>query len=296
MGRMVIYLKLVLTAIFWGGNFVAARIVAQQVGPFSANFVRFFVASAFLLAFVWRRQGRIPLLGRGEYLLVALLGLTGVFGSNTLFFLGLKTVTASRASVIIATCPVFIVLLSSYFFKEGLNLSRVLGVFLSVMGVFFVISKGSPMEILLGSVGWGELSIMGVVFGWTLYSLIGKRAMRELSPLIAVTYAFVFGTAFLFAPAYLEGFVHDFGHCSPVVWLSILYIGLLGSALSFIWYYEGIQAVGPSRAGVFMNLVPLSAIVIAFLVLGERLDVSVGIGAALVISGVTLTTRPLKRD
>jgi drug/metabolite transporter (DMT)-like permease len=75
------------------------------------------------------------------------------------------------------------------------------------------------------------------------------------------------------------------------VWLGVLYLGLLGSALGFIWYYEGVQRIGPSRTGVFINIVPVSSILLAVLILGEPLSPSLGVGAVLVVGGVCLMNR-----
>jgi drug/metabolite transporter (DMT)-like permease len=286
-----IYLKLILTAVVWGGTFVAGRVLAHQVGPFSAAFLRFLVASMFLVLFVLKSHGAIPLLKKGQILPTLLLALTGVFSYNFCFFSGLQSITASRASLIIATNPVFIALLASILFREKLNLLQGLGILLSLSGALTVISHGQPLAIWSGGLGRGELYIFGCVFSWVAYSLIGKIVMRELSPLLSVTYACSLGAFLLFPPAYLEGITQQVFHYSATVWISLGYLGLFGSALGFIWYYQGIVAIGPSRAGVFINIVPVSSILLAYLLLQEAVDTSLMVGALLVISGVTLTNR-----
>ena len=100
--RGIIYLKLLLVAFFWGGTFIAGRLAAQHVAPFSAAFLRFLIASAALLAVVWQRGGRLPVPTRGLLLPVALLGLSGVFAYNVCFFEGLRRIEAGRAALIIA--------------------------------------------------------------------------------------------------------------------------------------------------------------------------------------------------
>ena len=144
---MIIYLKLFLTAIFWGGTFVAARIVAQHVGPYSASFLRFFTASLFLLIMITLKEGRIPRLERHQVLPAILLGMTGVFAYNVFFFLGMKTIPAGRASLIVATNPVFISLLSALIFRERLNSVKVTGIFLCLTGATIVIPGRSPFDL-----------------------------------------------------------------------------------------------------------------------------------------------------
>lgn len=237
----LLYLKLVLTAVFWGGTFIAGRIVAREVGPFSAAFLRFLVASLILLVLVLRTHRTIPMLDRRQIFPVTLLALTGVFAYNVLFFYGLKTVTASRASLIITSNPAFIALFAAIFFGDRLTFSRTMGILLSISGAMIVISKGRPLQDLEGNLGIGELCISGCVLSWVLYSLIGKVALSRLSPMVSVTYSCLIGTLFLALPAFSEGLGATVTSCSYVVWMSIIYLGLFGTTLGFIWYYEGID-------------------------------------------------------
>lgn len=288
---LLLYFKLVATAVIWGGTFVAGRILAQQMGPYSAAFLRFVVASACLYCFVLRTYGKLPPLTKKQLLPALLLGLTGVFSYNVCFFSGLQTVTASRASLIIATNPVFIALLAAALFREPLPPLRIVGIILSVSGAFTVIGHGHPEAVFQGALGYGELMIFGAVASWVAYSLIGKAIMRDLPPLVAVTYSCAIGTLALLVPAVMEGVTEGVTHISPSAWLSIVYLGLMGSAVGFFWYYQGIKALGPARAGVFINIVPLSSVLLAFLLLHEPMDVSLLTGAVLIVGGVYLTNR-----
>jgi drug/metabolite transporter (DMT)-like permease len=285
----MIYLKLFLTAVFWGGTFVAARIVTGYVSPLSASFLRFVIATLFLIGLVVKREGRIPVLGRRHAMPVILLGLTGVIGYNIFFFLGLKTIAASRASLIIAMNPVFISLFSAFLFKERLGIVRSTGILFCLLGALVVISRGHPSDIIAGKLGIGELYMLGCVASWVIYSLIGKTVIAEVSPLIAVTYACAVGTIGLFIPACLEGFWPAVLHFPFRVWAGLFFLGFFGTFLGFIWYYEGIKAVGPSRAAVFINFVPASGVFLGWLILNETLDWSIMIGAVLVVGGVFLT-------
>jgi drug/metabolite transporter (DMT)-like permease len=289
---MLIYIKLFFTAIFWGGTFAAGRFVAQDVGPYSASFLRFFTASSLLIAFMILKEGEIPRLRRRQIIPVFLLGMTGVFSYNVLFFLGLKTVAAGRASLLTATNPTFISLLSALFFRERLNPERIIGVILSLAGATVVISRGDPLSIFTGGVGWGEVYVLGSVASWVAYSLIGKVVVRDFSPIATVTYACLIGAAALFVPACLENLSGLIGGFSLTDWIGIFYLGLFGTVLGFLWFYEGIKAIGPSRASVFINFVPVSGVFFGWLTLGEAISLSLLVGAILVIAGVYLTNRP----
>ncbi len=291
----MIYFKLFLTAVFWGGTFIAGRVLAQEVQPYSGSFLRFLVASMCMIPLVRHFEGRLQPLRRRQVLLVFLSGMTGVFLYNVFFLTGLQTVPASRASVIVASNPVFISLFAALLFhSERLTLPKLIGIVLSVSGAVYVISRGNPAEILQGGIGRGELLIFGCVLSWVSYSLIGKIVMKDVQPVSAVTWACSFGAAALLPAALFEGMMAHLTRYSSAAWLSIVYLGFFGTCLGFVWYYEGIKQIGPSKSAVFINIVPISAVVMAFFLLGETIDVSLLIGAALVLSGIYLTNRPSK--
>jgi len=288
---MVTYLKLLLTAFFWGGTFVAGRSLAQHVGPFSAAFFRFVVASLFLVFITWKVEGKLALLKKGQLLPVFLLGLTGVFFYNVFFFKGLKLIEAGRAAIIIANNPILIALLSAAIFKEKLDGIKTTGIVISVIGAILAISKGDLRVILHGNLGWGEVYIFLCVASWVTFSLLGKAVMSGLSPLASVTYSSLTGTILLFIPAYGEGLANCI-HYSITDWWNIFYLGFFGTVLGFVWFYEGIKKIGPTKAGLFINFVPISAILMAFFFLDEALTFSLLAGALLVTTGVYLTNRP----
>lgn len=277
-----------MTAIFWGGTFVSGRMLAASVPPFSAAFFRFLIAALCLYAIVAKREGSIPRLDRRHFFPVALLGLTGVFAYNAFFFSGLKLVSASRASIIIANNPILISLLSALFFNEKLSPTKIAGIFISVSGAIIAISRGNPLALFTGGIGRGDFFIFGCVVSWAAYSLLGKHVMRDLAPLSAVAHSAAIGMLALLIPACLEGMPAAVPTYSWADWGNMAYLGWFGTVLGFVWYYEGIQAIGPSRASLFINFVPISAICLAHVILKEPLTLSLLIGGAMVVAGVRL--------
>lgn len=284
-----VYLKLFLTAVFWGGTFIAGKMTAANVGPFSAAFIRFFFASALLLVLVKRVEGRFPSIQRNMIVPLILLGMTGVFFYNFFFFKGLKLIHASRAALIIANNPVFITIFASIIFKERLALPQIFGIALSVSGAMVVISKGDLASIFYVGVGWGEVFIFGCVASWVAYSLLGKAVVTKLSPLVSVALSALAGDFLLFVPAVCEGLFTDMFLYTASDWLALSYLGVFGTVFGFVWYYQGIKSLGPVKAGLFINFVPVSAVILSYFFLNEPLTFSLVIGAVLVVSGVYLT-------
>lgn len=287
----MVYVKLLLMAIFWGGTFIAARVAAQEVGPFSGAFLRFAIASIFLLFALLRVEKKFPPVSKAQWLPLIFLGLTGVFAYNVLFFKGLKLIEAGRASVIIANNPIFIALFSALIFRERLSVQKILGILLSVSGALVVITKGDFASLGKSGISIGDLYIFGCVASWVAYSLMGKTAMKSFSPLTSVTYSTLIGTLALLTPALCEGMAYDVFAYSGKAWLSLFFLGVCGTFLGFVWYYQGIQQIGPTKAGLFINFVPISAILMAAVILKESLTYSLLIGLILVSTGVYLTNK-----
>jgi drug/metabolite transporter (DMT)-like permease len=227
----------------------------------------------------------------GQIGLIILLGMTGVFAYNALFFKGLSLIEASRASLIVATCPVFIAVASVLLLHEKLTPVQAMGIPLSLLGAAVVISKGDLRQIVAGGVGRGELFILGCVLSWAVYSLLGKVTMRRLSPLVSVSYSSLAGTVALAVPALHEGLTHTIRHVSLLDWTSIAYLAVFGTVIGFVWFYQGVKLIGTTRAGLFINLIPISAVILAFFLLKEPMTWSLAVGAVLVLSGVYLTNR-----
>jgi drug/metabolite transporter (DMT)-like permease len=113
--------------------------------------------------------------------------------------------------------------------------------------------------------------------------------LKTLPPLAAVCYSSIIGTFLLFWPALHQGLIQQLPALSLLDWANLIYLGVCGTALGFSWYYSGIQKIGAMRAGVFINLVPFFALLLAWLLLAETINPLVLGGGILVLSGVALT-------
>lgn len=282
--------KLILTAIFWGGTFIAGRIVAREMEPFTAAFLRFAIASIFLLGITWKIEGKFPGISWQSFILLTLLGLSGIAAYNFFFFSGLKTIPAGRAAVIIANNPILISILSVLIFKEKITLIRVAGILCSVSGAVIAISRGN-LQDLSGQLGIGEFYIFMCVLSWVTYSLLGKTVMGKVSPLISVTYSSLIGTIILFIPSVREGLAEKIFLFSGESWLGVIYLGFFGTVLGFLWYYQGIKSIGPMKASIFINFVPISALFLSYFLLQEPLNITLFFGTVMVVGGVYLTNK-----
>lgn len=289
------YLKLILVVLIWGGTFVAARQLASGVAPLLAASVRFLLASLALVCLLpWmHRAGRRP--SPRQCVQLALLGFFGVFVYNLCLFEGLHSVSASRASLIVALNPAAIALASAVLLRERLALGPMLGIGLCLGGAATVILGRDPQAVQ-HSTWQGDVLMLGCVLSWVVYSLFSRTLISQLGALATVTWSVLFGTLMLVVLAMAQGQLHSAALLAigRDQWLSLAYLGMLGSALAYYWYYQAIDRIGPTRAGVFIALNPLSAVLLAGLLLGERLGPAMAAGAGLVLAGIVLCNWPGK--
>ena len=290
----LLVLKLTMVAVFWGGAFIAGRILAQSLPIMTAAFGRIFIASILLVIVVIKIEGSLPRLNRKQIFLTAILGFTGVFINNICFFGALARVPAGRTSLFVSLTPIVTAILAGFFFSERLGVRRWIGILVALIGAIVVITRGdlvSGITDINQSIGLGELMMIGAVFSWAAYTLISREVIETLSPIVATTYSTLWGFFFLSIGALGEFKDIDWVLLDWRVWTSVFYLGAFGTVIAFIWFYEGIQAVGPSRTAIFSNLVPAFGVLFSVLLLGEPLLISMVVGGLITALGVSLVNR-----
>jgi drug/metabolite transporter (DMT)-like permease len=286
----VLYVKLVLMAVFWSGVFPAVNIVLKSMGLFTSVFLRFWWAAVILLILLRWREHRLPRLSPREFVMVVVLGLLGISVYNSMFSYGLTLVEASRAALIVPTNPAVTALIAALLLKEHLGAVRAAGIALSVLGALWVLARGSVEALFSLQFGTGELVLVACLFMWSAYTLLGRVAMSSLSPLALTAYVMGLGSLPLVIPAWLEH--ESLARVTWQGWAALGYLVVFGTVLPFLWFYEGVKALGAARASQFINLVPPLALVEAIVILGEPFQPALLVGAALVVAGLYLTNRP----
>ncbi|KWD61301.1 hypothetical protein WL67_05315 [Burkholderia ubonensis] len=289
-----IYVKLTLVALFWGGTFIAGRVLAASLPATTAATGRFAIAALLLAGLTWKVEGRLPRLSGRQLLATFTLGVTGIFLYNLCFFAALARMPAGRTALFVALNPIATAVLLSAVFRERLAPSRWAGIALALFGALVVISRGQLVMVvadLHGTFGAGERYMLCAVASWAAYTVIGRYALDGLSPLVSTTYATLWGLALLIGASLLD--THA-GATAPFTWQAagaIAYLGAVGTVVAFVWYSQGIRALGPARTAVFTNLVPVFGVLLSVVLLGESLTRSMLAGGVLVIAGVMLTNR-----
>ena len=289
--RTADYARLVAVPAIWGGTFVAGKYVVAVLSPMMGSFARYVVACVALLVAARVVEGGLPRLTRQQWIATFVLGSFGVFAYNLFFMASLEKLPASRAALIIALNPVITITISSVVLKERLSARRWAGVAIALAGVWIVISHGDIASIASAGIGAGELFMFAAVTSWALYTIIGRKVLAGLTPLAATNYAALWGTLLLACVAAPEFPGLTMAQFDWRMMGALLYLGVCGTALAFVWYYTSVKKLGTAVTSTFNNLVPVFGVIISVLVLGEPLLTSMLIGGAIAIVGVMMVSK-----
>ena len=285
------YIELTFAAVAWGVSFIATKIAVQQVNPAVVVFLRFAIGAVIMLAILLaRRQLTLPTLKEGLY--YALLGFIGISFHQWLQSTGLVTAQASTTSWIVSTSPVFIALLGWFFLKEKLGLNTIFGIMLASLGVLLVVSKGSLSSLISGNFGTtGDLLVLISAPNWAIFSVLSRSALKDKAALFVLFYVILFGWLFTSIPFVAAHGWLEIAHLNTTGWLAVAFLGIGCTALAYIFWYDGLQAIPASRAGVFLYIEPLISLVVAAVLLGEAITLVALLGGGLILAGVWLVNK-----
>jgi drug/metabolite transporter (DMT)-like permease len=282
------YLKLVATALIWGATWIAARVAVSEASPLAVASWRFLLAALVLGTLVVVHEGR-PRWSLKEWVTLAALGASGIFLYNLCFLYGMRMIEAGRGALVVALTPALVAASDWLLFGAPMSPTKAAGIGLAMFGCLLVVTNGDPRLLFTGQVGLGEWLIIGCSALWAVYTFVGRRGTCTLSPLAMTFGASLTGWIMLTVAALLQGSLFLLAETTWRGWSAIVFLGLFGTALAFTWYAEAVQRIGATRSAAFINLVPVSAVILGAVLLDERLGVAVLSGGALVIAGVVIT-------
>ena len=284
------YLLLVLTTLFWSGNFVLSRGMHADIPPLALSFWRWALALAILLVFC------SPILVDQRAILVrerrfiVTQGLLGVTGFNSLIYLAVQTTTAVNAALINSSVPILIALCSLLLFREPLSLRQWAGILLSLCGVALIIVGGKVSSLVELQFNRGDILVLCAGLFWALYSVNLKRFPADLHPLAYLLGIMIAGLIGIL-PLYLaESNLGSTMSVNGPTLMTIVYVAIFPSLLAFIFWNRSVRDIGANRAGIFIHLMPVFSSIMAVLFLGESIELFHLQGIGLVFTGIFLAT------
>lgn len=293
-GTLIAYIQISLAMMIVGSSVVAGKLIISSFPVFLASELRFIVASLILVPLLLWKEKRFPRIERSVFGILFLQALTGVFLFNIFMLYGLKFTTAVEAGIITSTLPAVIGVIAVLFLKEKLSRTKVIGIVLAVIGV-------SLMSILSGGGGnvsslFGNSLIVGSVLTEALFITLGKAISHKVTPLTISTMMSVFGLILFLPFSIYEGMSFSFSTVDMMDWMNILYFGVVVTVLAFLLMYQGLTKVSASSAGVLTSVLPLSTVMLSFLILKEEILISHLLGMLFVIAAIVILSKDMSGE
>ena len=282
---------LLLMVFIWGTNYSVVKAALREIPPQAFNALRMSVASAvFLAALAWNR---LPRIAPGDWLRLAALGVVGHFVYQLFFISGISRTTASNSSLIIGCSPVAVSVASALAGHERIPRVQWIGILLSVAGVYLVVGRAADFG---GASLAGDLFTMGAVACWAVYTVGSRSLLARYSPLTVTGLTMLAGTALLVPASLADVRRLAWGSVPLWAWASLVLSALLALNLAYLIWYTSVQRIGNVRTSAYSNVIPLVAMAVAIVVLGEPLTAPMITGAAAILSGVAVTRMAVRRQ
>jgi drug/metabolite transporter (DMT)-like permease len=285
------YLFLILAVIMFSGNFIVGKIITDTIPPFTLSLLRSFIAFLIMIPIGFKEWKTYRPLWRQEWKPLFGLSLTGIVLFTSLIYTSVNYTTTINASIVEATTPVFAIILGYFFLKERFNYLQITGTVLSLFGVIWIITKGSFEVFLSLSFNIGDIIMLIAVLSWAVYSLFVKRHNAKFPTYGGLLVMLFIATLILLPLAALEWINGIDIQWKLSLLFGLLYVGIFPSILALIFWNKAVAVIGPSRASVFLNFVPVFTTTGAVLFLNEALEWLQIMGGIFVLFGVYLTTK-----
>lgn len=288
--RWAAYCNLSSAMVIVGSSVVAGKIMVTELPVFFASALRFAIALAVLIPLMYLREGRIlPRLSGRNWRILGLQSLFGSFLFTAFLLYGLGSTSPAAAGIITSTTPAWIGLIAWLAMGERPRPRAVIGIACALLGVLLINVYGNATAADSGDVSTsGNLLIIAAVICESLFLLLRKGVDQPLSALAASTAISVFGFAWFLPAAIVQAAGFDYSAIGPAAWLAVVYYGLVVTIVAYLCWFAGIVRVDAATAGVFTALMPVSAVVLSLLVLGEPLTIPKMAGCGLAFGGILL--------
>lgn len=284
------YLLLTLAAFLWGGNAVAGKLASADWQPFTITSLRWLLTAIVLLPFAWQYLQRDSATLRKHWHVLVLLGAFGMSLFNLFMYLALNHTTAINVAIEQASMPVMIMLANFVLYSQRTSRLQVVGLVLSIIGVFVTTTAGKPWLFFTEGLNFGDAIMMLACVFYAGYTIGLKRKPNvhwlTFMWMISIS-AFAMTLPFVFWEMQQQPFV-----APPLKgWAVMVYIILFPTICAQIFYARGVELIGGNRAGQFINLVPIFGPLLAILILNESFQWYHLVGLLMVIGGILLAER-----
>jgi len=274
-----------IAGLLWGGNMILGRYLADFLGPWSIVSTRLVIGGCIFILLLMQTGELKKIKHITNWWTFIALAITGVIFFQSLLYYGLRLTTSTNAGLINSLTPLLTAFMAAAFLKEKLNYHHWVAAAVTIFGLLFILGEGDLTNLLQLNLNVGDLLVLGAVISWVVYSLIAKKAMVGMSPLLLTALGVLLSLVVVIPLGIYEASVIQTPHLTVNALWALIFISIGPTVLSLLFWNKGMKVIGPSRASLFLNTVPVYIIIINAVFLGVMPYQYQIIGMVLIFAG-----------
>ena len=290
------YTLLVFATFCWSGNFIVGKFAyLNEVPPLTLNFFRWISVWIILIPFTYKEIYYNWNYIKKNLLVISFMGLMTISTFNSVVYFALNYTQVINVALVLAAIPAVTIIFSSFLKVDKTNIFQLIGLFLSVIGISAIISNADINKILSLNFNKGDLWMLVCVMCWSLYSTLLKKYSFKFSQFTLIQLMVSVGIIFLIPQFFYEKSIGLETNFNTSFFIILFYVVMFPALTAYYCWQKGIEIVGPNRATMFIQLMPLLSAVLAILIFQEKFEPYHFIGASFILSGIYLSNKNIVR-
>ena len=290
--KYLAYMLLVFATLFWSGNFIVGKFATLfQIPPLTLNVFRWISVWLILMPFTYKEiYNNLPIIKK-NWLVISFMGVITISTFNSVVYFALNYTQVINAVLVLAAIPAATIFFSSLMNIEKTNIFQLLGLFLSIIGIGSIISSGDIQKIISLNFNKGDLWMLVCVFTWALYSTLLKKNKFKFSQFSLIQLMVSVGILFLIPQFFYEKFIGLELNYNKGFFAILSYVVIFPAIAAYYCWQKGVEIIGPNRASMFIQLMPLFSAVMAIIIFNEKFELYHFVGAIFIVSGIYLSNK-----
>ena len=286
------YLLLTLSVLFWAGNFIVGKFATLfEIPPLTLNVLRWLSVWVILMPFTYKEIYRNLTIIKNNWLIISFMGLITISTFNSVVYYALNHTQVINAVLVLAAIPAATIALSSALKIEKTNIFQLFGLLLSIVGIGSIISNGEIQRIIYLNFNKGDVWMLVCVVTWSLYSTLLKKNEFKFSQFTLIQLMVSAGLFFLIPQLFYEKYIGLDVNFNKAFFIILFYVVVFPAIAAYYCWQKGVEIIGPNRASMFIQLMPLFSAIMAIIIFNEKLELYHFIGAAFIVSGIYLSNK-----
>ena len=286
------YSLLVFAAFCWSGNFIVGKYAYLfEVPPLTLNFLRWVSVWLILIPFTYKEIYNNLNYIKKNWIVISFMGIITISTFNSVVYLALTYTQVINAVLVLAAIPAVTIIISSLMKVDKTNIFQLVGLFLSIIGIGAIISNADLYKIFSLNFNKGDLWMLVCVLSWSLYSTLLKKHNFKFSQFTLIQLMVSVGIIFLIPQFFYEKSIDLEVNFNKAFFAILFYVVIFPALAAYYCWQKGVEIVGPNRATMFIQLMPLLSALLAIIIFREKLELYHFIGASFILSGIYLSNR-----